>query len=43
MGEELKAGAGLLATDRPVAGCTAGSWLLPQDTPQELQGSQTGE
>lgn len=43
LGEQLQVGAGVLAADWPAAGCTAGSWLLPQDPPQELQRSQTGE
>lgn len=43
LGEELKAGAGFLAADWPLAGCTSGCWLLPQNSPQELQRSQTGE
>lgn len=42
MGKELKVGTGFLVADWPVAGCTAGSWLLPQDAPQELKRSQTG-
>lgn len=40
---KVQTGAGFLAFDWPVAGCPAGSWLLPPDTPQELQRSQTGK
>lgn len=40
---KFQAGPGVLAFDWPVAGCTSGSWLLPQDTSQELQRSPTGK
>lgn len=40
---KVQVGPGVPAFDWPVAGCTSGSWLLPQDTPQELQRSQTGK
>lgn len=43
LGKELQVGTGFLAADWPLAGCTSGSWLLPQIPSQELQRSQTGK
>lgn len=43
METKVQVGLGFLAFDWPVAGCTSGSWLLRQDTPQEVQRSKAGK